>query len=69
MPFLVANSHVLLQDNMIFIDRTSEHAGKETMIIELQGELQCRVQGNLDGKFIGNLVFTNEVRYCIYDLI
>ncbi|KAF6041295.1 hypothetical protein EB796_000381 [Bugula neritina] len=42
------------------IGKTTDTDQQETVIIELQGELQSRVEGGLDGKFIGNLVFTNE---------
>ena len=39
---------------------------KETVVIELQGDLQSRVEGgSFDGKFIGNLVFTSDVSFFI----
>ena len=44
--------------------RGDDCGDKETVIIELQGDLQSRLEGGgFDGKFIGNLVFTSDESY------
>ena len=46
--------------------RGDDCGDKETVIIELQGDLQSRLEGGgFDGKFIGNLVFTSDVSFLI----